>query len=58
MYNKLLNICKTQNDRLTKARKKRIKVRNFPENLHIDLYLDQDKDDLSNMSQLEGDEET
>ena len=58
MYNKLLNVCKTQNDKLTKAQKKRIKVQNFLENLHIDLYLDKDEDDLSNMLPVEGDEET
>ena len=58
MYNKLLNVYKTQNDKLTKAQKKRIKVQNFLENLHIDLYLDKDEDDLSNMLPVEGDEET
>ena len=40
IINKLLNIYKTQYDKLTKARKKEIKVQNVPENLPIDLYLD------------------
>ena len=52
MYNKLLNIYKTQNDELKKSRKKRIKVKNVSENLTIDLYVDEGVDDLS---QLEGD---
>ena len=42
LYNKLLNIYKTQYDKLTKAQKKRIKVQNILQNLPIDLYLDQD----------------
>ena len=37
LYNKLLNIHKTQYDKLTKAKKKRIKVQNIPEKLPIDL---------------------
>ena len=40
IINKLLNIYKTQYDKLTKARKKEIKVQNVPENLPIDLCLD------------------
>ena len=40
IINKLLNIYKTQYDKLTTARKKEIKVQNVPENLPIDLYLD------------------
>ena len=46
LYNKLLNIYKTQYDKLTKAKKKRIKV---------DLYLDEDN--LPPITALEGDEE-
>ena len=42
LYNKLLSIYKTQNDKLTKAKKKRTKVQNVPENLSIDVYLDED----------------
>ena len=55
LYNKLLNIHKTQYDKLTKAQKKRIKVQNVPENLPIDLYLNED--DLPSLSALESDEE-
>ena len=59
LYNQLLNIYKTQNDQLTKAQKKRIKVQNVPiglylENLSTDLYLDED--DLPPMPALKGDE--
>ena len=54
LYNKLLNIFKTQYDRPTKAKKKRIKVQNVPENLPNDLYLDED--DLPPISALEGDQ--
>ena len=53
LCNKLVNIYKTQNDELKKSRKKRIKFKNVSENLPIDLYLDEDLDDLP---QLEGDE--
>ena len=38
-YSNLLNIYKTQYDKLSKAKKKRIKVQDVPENLPIDLYL-------------------
>ena len=34
-----------------------IKVQDMLENLAIDLYLDEDEDDLPPMSALEGDEE-
>ena len=37
LYNKLLNICKTKYDKFTKARNKKIKFQNVPENLPIDL---------------------
>ena len=57
LYNKLLNIYKTQYDKLTQAQKKSIKVQNVPENLHSDLCLDEDEDDLSSMPPLEGDEQ-
>ena len=42
LQNKLLNIYKIQYDKLTKAKKKRIRIQNVPENLAIDLYLDED----------------
>ena len=54
LYNKLLSIYKTQYDKITKTKKKRIKTLNIPENLSIDLYLD--KDYLPPMPALEGDE--
>ena len=41
LYNKLLSIYKNQYDKLTKAQKKRIKFQNMPENLPIDLDLDE-----------------
>ena len=60
LYNKLLNIHKTQYDKLTKAKKKRIKVQNIPEKLPIDLYLDadgnEDEDVSTPMSSLDGNE--
>ena len=37
LYNKLVNICKTKYDKLTKARNKKIKFLNVPEHLPIDL---------------------
>ena len=52
---KLSNICTTQYEKLTKTQKKRMKVQNGPENLAIDLYLDEGEDDLSPMSSLEDD---
>ena len=55
LYDKLLNIYKTQYDKLTKAQRKRIKVQNVPENLPIDLYIDED--DLPAMPALEGNDE-
>ena len=55
LYNQLLNIYKTQYYKLTKAQKKRIKVRNVAENLPIELYLDED--DLPPIPALEDDEE-
>ena len=54
LQNKLLNIYKIQYDKLTKAKKKRIRIQNVPENLAIDLYLDED--DLPPMSSVGGDE--
>ena len=53
LYDKLLDICKTQYDKVTKAKKNRIKAQNTPEELPIDLYLSEDEDDLP---PLEGDE--
>ena len=44
-------LIKTQYDKLTKAHKKRIKVQNIPQDLRIDLYLEDD------LPPLEGDEE-
>ena len=51
LYNNLLRICETQYDKLPKAKKKKIKVQNVPENLSIALHLDEDD------SPLESDEE-
>ena len=34
-------------DKLTKAQKKRVKVQNRPENLALDLYLNEDEDDTT-----------
>ena len=34
-----------------------IKIQNIPENFFIDLYLDEDEDDLPPMLRLEDDEE-
>ena len=53
LNDKLLNIYTTQYDGLTKAQKKMLKVQNRPENLYLDLYLDEDKDYLPPMSSLE-----
>ena len=55
-YDKLVNIYTTQYHKLTKAQK-RIKVQNRPENLVIDLYLDENKDDLLLTLTLEDHEE-
>ena len=55
LYNKLLNIYKTQYDKLAKAQKKRMKVQNVPFNLPVDLYLDED--DLPPMPALECDKD-
>ena len=54
LYSKLLNMYKTKYNKLTKAKKKTIKVQKVPENLPIDLYLDED--DLSLMPALKVDE--
>ena len=56
LYDKLVNIYTTQYDKLTKAQK-RIKVQNRTENLAIDLYLDENEDDLLPILALEDDEE-
>ena len=56
LYDKLVNIYTTQYDKLTKAQK-RIKVQNRPENLAIDLCLDENEDDLLPILALEDDEE-
>ena len=39
------------------GRKINIKVKNIPKNLNIELYLDEDEDDLPQIAPLEGDEE-
>ena len=64
LYNKLLNIYKTQYNQLIKAQKKWIKVQNVFENLPFDLYLYKDEDenkekstDEPPMPPLKGDEE-
>ena len=56
LYDKLLNIYKIQYD-IRKNQKKNITVQNIPENLPIDLYLDEDEDHLPPMPALKGDEE-
>ena len=56
LYDKLVNIYTTQYDKLTKAQK-RIKIQNRPENLAVDLYLDENEDDLLPILALEDDEE-
>ena len=58
LYNKLPRIYKTQYNKLTKTKKKKIKVHNVHENLSIDFYLDEDEDDLPPMPPQEGDAET
>ena len=55
LYSNLLNIYKTQYGKLSKAKKKRIKVQDVPENLPIDLYLVEY--DLPPMPVLERNEE-
>ena len=57
LYDKLLSIYKTQNDKLIKAEKKSKRVQNTPEVLVINLYLDKDDDDLPSIPALQGGEE-
>ena len=57
LYDKLLNIGKSQYYKLRRAHKKRIKVQSMPENLPIGLYLAEDVNDLPPMFALEGEEE-
>ena len=57
LYDKLLNIGKSQYYKLKRAYKKRIKVQSMPENLPIGLYLREDVNDLPPMLALEGEEE-
>ena len=57
LYDKLLSIYKTQNDKLIKAEKKSKRIQNTPEVLVINLYLDKDDDDLPSIPALQGDEE-
>ena len=54
LYNMLLSIYKNQYNKLTKAHKKRIKFQNMPENLPIDLDLDENN--LQPMPALKGNE--
>ena len=55
LYSKLLNIYETYYSKLTEAQKKWMKVQNMPEIVPIDFYLDEDKDDLTLATRLEGD---
>ena len=57
LYDKLLNIGKSQYYKLKRAHKKRTKVQSMPENLPIGLYLGEDINDLPPMLALEGEEE-
>ena len=57
LYNILLNIYKTHYDKFWKTKKKRAKFQNITERFFIDLYLDENGDDLTPISVLEGDEE-
>ena len=57
LYNKILNVYKTQYYKLTKAQKKRKKVRNMPKNLSINIYFDEDEEDLSPIPLIKGNEE-
>ena len=57
LYSKLLNIYKTQYDKLKRPHNKKIEVQDMPENLVIDLYLDGDEDALPPMPALEDDED-
>ena len=41
-----LSLYKAQYDKLTKPQKTRINVQNTPKNISVDLYLDEDEDDL------------
>ena len=47
----------TQCDKLSITQKKKMKALNGPENLTLDLYLDEDEDDLPCMPTLTDDEE-
>ena len=44
-------MCTTQCDKLSIAQKKKMKALNGPENLTLDLYLDEDEDDLPTCQQ-------
>ena len=55
LYDKPLNIYKTQQDKLKKVYQKKMRVQNIPENLPIDLYLGEN--DLPPIPVLESDEE-
>ena len=57
LYNILLNIYKTHYYKFWKTKKKRAKFQNITERFPIDLYLDENGDDLTPISVLEGDEE-
>ena len=59
LHNKLLRIYRTQYNNLAKAKKEKIKVQKVPQNLSIDLHLDENEDenDSQPMPPLESDEE-
>ena len=57
LYNGLLNIYVTQNDKLSIAQKKKIKVLSWTENSTPNLYLDEDDDDLPPMPLLEANDQ-
>ena len=46
LNDRFLSIYKAQHDKLTKTQKTRINVQNTPKNISVDLYLDEDEDDL------------
>ena len=53
LYDKLINIYTAEYDKRSKAQKKRIKILNSSEILALDLYLDEDEDNLPPISLLE-----
>ena len=57
LHEKFLNTNAAQYDKLSVAQKIRIKVLNRPQNLILDLYLDEDEDNLPPMPLLEDNKE-